>query len=147
MEKLSFAVTGGRKGEEENGGEYGDTTAGLGSPGGGEVGYGAVADGDDNSDVEVMEMNDIEEKADGNYANAGPEKRKGKSRSRKKEDGDFWLKVSIVLYFPPQRCCYGRLRCTFCLQHVPCPSSLPSRESYSFSSLALSLITGARPFD
>ena len=82
------------------------------------MGYGAVADGDDNSDVEVMEMSDIEEKAEGDDANAPPEKGKGKSRSRKKEDDGFWLKVSAVLYFPPQRCCYVRLRCTFCLQRV-----------------------------
>ena len=97
MEKLSFAVAGGRKDEEENGGEYGDPTAGLGSPGGGGMGYGVVADGDIISDVEVMEMNDIEEEADGDDANAAPEKGKGKSRSRKKEDDHFWLNVSIVL--------------------------------------------------
>ena len=83
------------------------------------MGYSAVADGDDNSDVEVVEMSDIEEEAEGDDANAAPEKGKGKSRSRKKEDDGFWLKVSVVLYFPPQRCvCYVRLRCTFCLQRV-----------------------------
>ena len=118
MEKLSFAVAGGRKDEEDDGGEYGDPTAVLGSPGGGGAGYGAVADGDDISDVEVMKMSDIEEEADGDDANTAPEKGKGKSRSRKKEDDDFWLKVSVVLYFPPQRFCYVRLRCTFCLQRV-----------------------------
>ena len=47
-------MAGGRKDEEGDGGEYGDPTLGLGSPGGGRVNYGAVADGDDNSDVEVM---------------------------------------------------------------------------------------------
>ena len=35
MEKLRFAVAGGRKDEEEGVGEYGDPTVGLGSPGGG----------------------------------------------------------------------------------------------------------------
>jgi hypothetical protein len=76
MEKLSFAVAGERKDEEEDSGEYGDPTVGLGSPGGGGVGYDAVADGDDNSDVEVMEMIDIEEEAEGDDANAAPEKEK-----------------------------------------------------------------------
>ena len=80
--------------------------------------YGAVADGDDNSDVEVMEMSDIEEEAEGDDANAAPEKGKRKSRSRKKEGDGCWLKVSLVLYFPPQRCCYLCLRCIFCLQRV-----------------------------
>ena len=105
MEKLSFAVAGGRKDEGEDGGEYGDPSVGSSSPGGGGVGYGAVADGDDNSDVEVMEMSDIEDEAEGDDANAAPEKGKGKSRLRKKEDDGFWLKVSVVLYFLPQRCC------------------------------------------
>ena len=77
MEKLSFAVAGGRKDEEENGGEYGDPTTGLGSSGGRGVGYGAVANGEDISDVEVMEINDIEGEADGDDANATPEKGKG----------------------------------------------------------------------
>ena len=49
-------------------------------------------------------MRDIEEEAEGDDANAAPEKGKGKSRSRKEEDDGFWLKVSVVLYFPPQRC-------------------------------------------
>ena len=44
MERLSVAVAEGRKDEEEDGGEYGDPTVGLGSLGGGGVGYGAVAD-------------------------------------------------------------------------------------------------------
>ena len=118
MEKLSFAVAGGKNDNEEDGGEYGDPTAGLGSLGGGGVGYGAVADGDSISDVEVIKMSDIEEEAEGDDANAATEKGQGKSRSRKKEDDGFWLKVSVVLYFPPQRCCYVRLRCTFCLQQV-----------------------------
>ena len=109
MEDLCFAVTGGRKDEEEDGGEYGDPTAGLGSPGGGGAGYGAAADGEDISDVEVMEMSDVEEEDDGDGANAAPKKGKGKSCSRKKEDDHFWLKVNVVLYFPPQRCCYVRL--------------------------------------
>ncbi|CAM9136687.1 unnamed protein product, partial [Ascophyllum nodosum] len=39
-----------------------------------------------------MEMSDIEEEAEGDDANAAPEKGKGKSRSRKKEDDGFWLK-------------------------------------------------------
>ena len=44
------------------------------------------------------------------------------------------------------------LLCAFALHTLSpasCPSSLPSRESYqySFSCRALSLITGARPFD
>ena len=59
--------------------------------------YGAVADGDDNSDVEAMEMSDIREEAEGDDANAAPEKGKGNSRSRKKEDDGFWLKASVVL--------------------------------------------------
>ena len=147
MEKLIFGVAGRRKDKEEDGKEYGDPTAGLGSLGGGGVGYGAVADGDDISDVEIMKMSDIEEEADEDDANAASEKGKGKSRSRKKGNNEFWLKVGVLLYFPPQRWCYMRLRCTFCLQRVPCSSSLPSRESYSFSCLALSLITGAGPFD
>ena len=77
MEKLSFAVAGGRKDEEENGGEYGDPATSLGSSGGWGVGYGAVPNGDDISDVEVMEINDIEGEADGDDANAAPEKGKG----------------------------------------------------------------------
>ena len=40
------------------------------------MGYGAVTDGDGNSDVEVMEMSDIEEEAEGDDANAAPEKGK-----------------------------------------------------------------------
>ena len=63
-------------------------------------------------------MSDIEEEAEGDDANTASEKGKGKSRSRKKEDDGFWLKVSVVLYFSPQRCCNVRLRCTFCLQRA-----------------------------
>ena len=65
-----------------------------------------------------MEISDIDEEAEGDDANATPEKGKGKFRLRKKEDDGFWLKVSVALSFPPQRCRYVRLRCTFCLQRV-----------------------------
>ena len=117
MEKLSFAVAGGSKDKEENGGEYRDPTAGLGSPGGGGVGYGAVADDNDISDVEVIEMNDIEGEADGDYANAAPEKGKGKSRSRKKKDDEFRLgEYCIVL--PAAEV----LLCAFAL-HILSPAS------------------------
>ena len=64
---------------QEDGGEDVDPTAALGSPGGGGAGSGAVADGDDISDVVVVETSDIKEEANGDDANASPGRAKGVS--------------------------------------------------------------------
>ena len=98
MGKLSFLVAGGKKNGEEDVREYGDSTAGLGSPGGEGADMGAVADDEDKL-VEVIKMSDIEKETGGDDAYAAPGKETKTSRGRKKGDHDFWLNASVVSYF------------------------------------------------